>query len=183
MDVKTAFLYRKIDAEVYVELPSNLKSKYSVNRVCKLNKALYGLKQAPKIWYDTLCKELRALGFKNINEDYSIFVHEKKQLVIGVYVDDLLIMGENQEAIDKLKVELQTQFKMTDLRPATYYLSIKLTRQWNQWGNKLCLSQKAYINKILKDFKMEDANGVATPMADVSLVPHKSINYSADPEL
>jgi hypothetical protein len=78
MDVKTAFLYGKIDAEVYVELPLNLKSKYPVDRVCKLNKALYGLKQAPKIWYDTLCKELRALGFKNINKDYSIFVHEKK---------------------------------------------------------------------------------------------------------
>jgi hypothetical protein len=45
------------------------------------------------------------------------------------------------------------------------------------------LSQKAYINKILKDFKMEDANGVATPMADVSLAPHESTNYSADPEL
>lgn len=162
MDVKTAFLYGKIDAEVYVELPPNLESKYPANSVCKLNKALYGLKQAPKI---------------------CIFVHGKERLVIGVYVDDLLIMGENREAIDRLKIKLQTRFKMTDLGPATYYLGIKLTRQWNQWGNKLCLSQKAYIKKILKDFKMEDANGVATPMADVSLAPHEDINYSADPEL
>ena len=110
-------------------------------------------------------------------------MHEKEQLVISIYIDDLLIMGENWEAIDKLKVELQTRFKMTDLGPATYYLSIKLTCQWNQWGNKLCLSQKAYINKILKDFKIEDANGVATSIADVFLVPYKSINYSANPEL
>jgi Reverse transcriptase (RNA-dependent DNA polymerase) len=162
MDVKTAFLYGKIDAEVYVELPPNLESKYPANSVCKLNKALYGLKQAPKI---------------------CIFVHGKERLVIGVHVDDLLIMGENREAIDRLKIKLQTRFKMTDLGPATYYLGIKLTRQWNQWGNKLCLSQKAYIKKILKDFKMEDANGVATPIADVSLAPHEDINYSADPEL
>jgi hypothetical protein len=45
------------------------------------------------------------------------------------------------------------------------------------------LSQKAYINKILKDFKIKDANNIATPIADVSLVPYKSTNYSADPEL
>jgi hypothetical protein len=55
-----------------------LKSKYSANSICKLDKALYDLKQALKIWYDTLYKELRALGFKNINKDYSIFVHEKE---------------------------------------------------------------------------------------------------------
>ena len=108
MDVKTAFLYGKIDAEVYIELLSNLKSKYPVNKVCKLNKELYNLKQAPKIWYNILCKELRTLGFKNINKDYSIFMHEKKQLVINIYIDNLLIIEKNQEAIDKLKVELQT---------------------------------------------------------------------------
>jgi hypothetical protein len=52
MDVKTAFLYRKIDTEVYLELPPNLRAKHP-DMVCKLNKAIYGLKQAPKIWFDT----------------------------------------------------------------------------------------------------------------------------------
>lgn len=46
MDVKTAFLYRDIDSEIYVELPPGFKK---IGKVCKLNKALYGLKQAPRI--------------------------------------------------------------------------------------------------------------------------------------
>lgn len=136
MDVKTAFLYGMIDADVYVELPPNLQDK-SPGKVCKLNKALYGLKQAPKIWYDTLCAELRKLGFENINEDYSIFVQKETGVIIGIYVDDLLVMGKDRRAVDKVKKELQQRFQMTDLGPASFYLGIKLTRRWSKWGNQL----------------------------------------------
>jgi hypothetical protein len=181
MDVKTAFLYGKIDTEVYVEPPLNLRTKYP-GMVCKLNKALYGLKQAPKIWFDKLRNELNALGFENINEDYSIFVQKGTGVIIGVYVDDLLVMGKDKRAVDKAKQELQRRFQMTDLGPASFYLGIKLTRRRTRWGNRLCLSQKAYITKILKDFNLWELNPVNTPMDHKTLLP-ATTDYQASAEL
>ncbi|RYC76970.1 hypothetical protein BFJ63_vAg20155 [Fusarium oxysporum f. sp. narcissi] len=52
MDVKTAFLYGKIDEEIYVEQPEGFDD--GTERVWKLRNALYGLKQSPRIWYQTL---------------------------------------------------------------------------------------------------------------------------------
>lgn len=164
MDVKTAFLYGLIDTEVYVELPPNLQAKHP-GKVCKLKKALYGLKQAPKIWFDTLRTELKKLGFENINEDYSIFIQQRTGVIIGVYVDDLLIIGKDRVAIDEVKSELSKHFKMVDLGPASYYLGIKLSRHWTKHGNKLCLSQKAYTSKILKDFNAGPDGAVFTAVA------------------
>ena len=120
MDVKTAFLYGLIDTEVYVEMPPNLRSKFPPGSVCKLNKALYGLKQAPRICYDTLCSELRKLGFHSINEDYSLFINNETSLIIGVYVDDLLIMGKDKAAIATLKEDLRKRFKMRTLAPPLF---------------------------------------------------------------
>ena len=45
MDVKTAFLYGKIDTDVYMELPPNIRQQHP-GKICKLNKPLYGLKQS-----------------------------------------------------------------------------------------------------------------------------------------
>lgn len=61
MDVKTAFLYGDIDADIYVEQPDYLNDKST--RVCKLKKALYGLKQSPRVWYQTLANFLTTLGY------------------------------------------------------------------------------------------------------------------------
>lgn len=166
MDVKTAFLYGDIDTEVYVELPPNLQDEHSSDKVCRLHKALYGLKQAPKIWFDTLCKELRDLGFENINEDYSIFIQKSTGVIMGVYVDDLLLMGKDKAAINQVKRELNRRFKMTDLGPASYYLGINISRAWTKYGNKLFLSQTAYVDKILKDFNLDSATPMSTPMDD-----------------
>lgn len=179
MDVKTAFLYGDIDAEVYVELPPNLKDKYP-GKVCKLRKALYGLKQAPKIWFETLSKELEKLGFQASAEDYSIFV--KEGVIIAVYVDDLLVMGPDRAMIDEVKAALAKRFQMQDMGPASYYLGIKLSQHRTRWGTKLCLSQAAYVSKILRDFGMQDSTPVTTPMENKTLEPGPA-DYIASAEL
>lgn len=170
MDVKTAFLYGLMDAEVYVELPPNLKDKYAKGKVCKLRKVLYRLKQALKIWYKTLYTKLKKLGFKTLLENYSIFINNRGAIV-AVYVDNLLVIGPDRAEIDRVKGELAQHFQMTDMGPATYYLGIKLTRSRNRFGNKIALSQKAYIRKIPRDFKMDDCNPVTTLMEDKPLSP------------
>ena len=116
MDFVTAFLNGSIDGhDIFVEQP--LAYEVGINLVCKLLKALYGLKQSPRIWYQVLHDFLCSEGFTRTEADHSIFVCLERHLMIGVYVDDLLVVGENQEEIDQLKRALTTRFKMIDLGP------------------------------------------------------------------
>ncbi|KAJ6436310.1 Gag-Pol polyprotein [Purpureocillium lavendulum] len=158
MDVKTAFLYGDIDEEVYMEQPPEFDD--GTGRVCKLNKALYGLKQAPRIWYQTLAKFLESLGFYPLTSGVGIFV--KGHTYIAVYVDDLLIAGPRTEEIQQLKTALGNRFQMTDLGPCSHYLGMVVTR--DRKSRTIRLSQKAYIEKILKDFGMCEAKPQHTPM-------------------
>ena len=111
MDVKTAFLYGGIDEEIYVNQPLGHTDKTS--KVCKLRKALYGLKQSSQIWYQTLTQFLLSLGLRPINADLSVFA--KKELIIAIYVDDLLLTGPSLDEIKKAKAALSQRFQMTDL--------------------------------------------------------------------
>ncbi|GKB78225.1 putative ribonuclease H-like domain-containing protein [Tanacetum coccineum] len=92
MDVKSAFLYGKIDEEVYVCQPSGFEDLEFLNKVYKVEKALYGLHQAPRAWYETLSRYLLDNGFhkgiidKTFQKDDGIFIHQDK------YVDEILKM-------------------------------------------------------------------------------------------
>ena len=158
MDVKTAFLYSDIDEEIYVEQPTRMDD--GSGRVCRLNKALYGLKQSPRLWYETLATYLKSLGFTPLSADMSVFV--RGQTYIAVYVDDLLIIGPSTEEIRKVKGLLSDRFQMTDLGPCHYYLGMTVTRDRSK--RQVRLSQRAYIERILKDFGMQDCKPMATPM-------------------
>lgn len=97
----------------------------------------------------------------------------------GVYVDSLLIVGENQEEINQLKKALTTRFEMTDLGPVTHYLGLCIVR--NLEADTMRLTQETYIHKILERFGMRDARRVDTPMAKKDILVHADPNYRADP--
>ena len=180
MDVKTAFLYGKIDTDVYMELPPNIKDQYP-GKICKLKKALYGLKQSPRIWYLTLSQALRPMGFVAISEDHSVFVNRDKRLVLATYVDDLLILGKDQEAIASVKSALSEHFKMSDLGPVAHYLGVKVIREDTSRGSRIKLTQRAYAEKVLRTFGMADCTSVATPMDEnLVLEPSKEASDSQD---
>ena len=158
MDVKTAFLYGDIEEEVYVEQPPEFED--GSPRVCKLSKALYGLKQSPRIWYYTLADFLKTLGFQPLASDLGVFA--KGHTYIAVYVDDLLIAGPSSSEIAELKKSLNKRFEMVDLGACTFYLGMSITR--NRCERTLHLSQKGYVEKVLKEFDMHTAKPNATPM-------------------
>ncbi|GJT00533.1 putative ribonuclease H-like domain-containing protein [Tanacetum coccineum] len=92
MDVKSAFLYGKIDEEVYVSQPIGfIDPKYPKN-VYKVVKALYGLHQAPKTWYATLSTFLLKNGYRRGTIDKTFFIKKDKHdiILVQVYVDDII---------------------------------------------------------------------------------------------
>ena len=118
-----------------------LLSKVKKKKVCKLVKYLYGLKQAPRAWYEKLIEHILKLSYKHFNlDDATLFVKKfgRSILYLVVYVDDLLIMGNNDDYITSIKRELKKIFDMTYLGLLHYYLGIEV----DQKPKNIFISQK-----------------------------------------
>ena len=160
MDVKTAFLNATINELILINQPKGFETG---NYVCKLNRALYGLKQAPREWYQTIREYLESMGYYHTEADHSVFINQKRRLIISVYVDDLQIIGpRNSPYIAQLKASLSKRFDMTDLGEAKTYLGIQISR--DRIKRTMSITQSEYINKVLKRFNMQDCKGAFTPM-------------------
>ncbi|GJY71843.1 putative ribonuclease H-like domain-containing protein [Tanacetum coccineum] len=100
MDVKSAFLYGKIEKEVYVCQPPGFEDSDFPDRVYKVEKALYRLHQAPRAWYETLSTYLLDNGFQRGKIDKTLFIRRDKGdiLLVQVYVDDI-ICGSTKKSL------------------------------------------------------------------------------------
>ena len=91
---------------------------------------------------------------RSLNDDF---------IILLLYVDDMLIVGQNSSRIKKLKQELNKSFAMKDLGPANQILGIKFIR--DRKVRKLWLSQEKYNRKVLQRFHMDEANALSTSLA------------------
>lgn len=133
------------------------------DHICRLNKVIYGLKQAPRAWYIELKSFLLQLGFKNSVADTALFVlhHNDTLVYLLVYVDDIIVTGNNSMMVEKILSTLANRFALKDMGELSYFLGIKVVR-----SNKgLHLSQRKYILDLLQKMNMSDAKPVATPIA------------------
>jgi hypothetical protein len=146
---------------VYVQQPPGFRVG-SDNKVLKLKKALYGLKQAPRAWNARLDKELVALSFVRSKMEHAVYRRASKNsfLIVGVYVDDLVISGPNATDIKQFKSEMMKRFNMSDLGLLSYYLGIEV----KQANGSITLCQSSYAVKILENAGMKDCNPCDTPM-------------------
>lgn len=130
--------------------------------VYQLIKALYGLRQAPWTWYAKLNKYLEELGFVKCPYEYAVFIKREgnEVLIVGVYVDDLLITGTSVNIINKFKRQMKERFEMSDLGKLAYYLGIEVDQQ-NGFTE---LKQAAYAKKLLEKAGLGDCNAVKYPM-------------------
>ena len=105
IDVHNAYLYSKLDEEIYMKQPQGFHVKGQENKVYQLHYALYGLKQAGLMWWHKLDKSMSQIGFKQIISDASIFIHKTKStyIVAIVYVDNTLFCGPDLSLISRLK--------------------------------------------------------------------------------
>ncbi|GJY81143.1 putative ribonuclease H-like domain-containing protein [Tanacetum coccineum] len=112
MDVKSAFLYGKIDEEVYVsQPPSFLDPKYP-QKDYKVVKALYGLHQAPKAWYATLSTFLLKNGYRRGTIDKTLFIKKDKHdiILVQVYVDDIIFGSTKKSWCDEFEALMKSRF-------------------------------------------------------------------------
>jgi hypothetical protein len=102
------------------------------------------------------------LGFIKCNADHAIYCHGGKgeRLIVGVYVDDLVITGSNNRSIQKFKQEMSDVFRMSDLSLLTYYLGVEV----KQNVDGISLTQGSYAKKILEKGGLLDCNPCLVPM-------------------
>ncbi|CDO74894.1 hypothetical protein BN946_scf184988.g1, partial [Trametes cinnabarina] len=119
MDVKTAFLNGDLEEEIYMEQPEGWVVRGKEDYVCLLKKAIYGLKQASRQWNLKIHKSLLDLGFTRTYSDAGVYVYWRqggdKVTLVVLYVDDLLLLGDDRKHIKQIKDALKKQYKMTDL--------------------------------------------------------------------
>ena len=129
LDINNAFLHGYIDEEVFMFPPPGY-TKAKPGEVCQLQRSLYGLKQASRQWNLELTKFLQHQGFCESKHDYSLFtrLHQGLSIFVLVYVDDLLITGDDVAGITKLKQSLHTVFTIKDVGLARYFLGVDIAR-------------------------------------------------------
>ncbi|KAE8669333.1 hypothetical protein F3Y22_tig00112249pilonHSYRG00290 [Hibiscus syriacus] len=130
--------------------------------VCKLRKALYGLKQAPRAWYGKIAEFLTKNGYSVTPADSSLFVkdNEGKLAIVLVYVDDLIITGDDEAEILQTKENLSVRFQMKELGQLKHFLGLEVDRTHE--GIFLC--QQKYAKDLLKRFGMLECKSTSTPM-------------------
>ena len=112
-DVKSAYLQAPIDEDVYVTQPAD----YTVEeKVWKLNKSLYGLKQSGRNWHTMLHKYLLELNFNPSSADACLYIKRDngETMILLIWVNDIIIAGSSNLAIDSIKQKLSSKFVFLD---------------------------------------------------------------------
>ncbi|KAL0440932.1 UNVERIFIED_CONTAM: Retrovirus-related Pol polyprotein from transposon RE2 [Sesamum radiatum] len=171
MDVKSAFLNGYIDEEIYVEQPQGFIAKGSEEKVLRLKKALYGLKQTPRAWYSRIDKYFMDRGFRRSLSEPTLYIKSQgtDTLIVSLYVDDLIYIGNNEKMIQVFKEDMMKTFEMSDLGLMHFFLGIEI----NQEKEGIFICQRKYTETLLKKFKMESCKTVTTSFGYWRKVPER----------
>lgn len=179
MDVQTAFLNSAIRSEIYVEQPKGCIKEKEKNKVYRLKKSLYGLKESSRNWYNCFSDFILSLNFKRSLYDSCLYFNNESDIYCIIFVDDILICGEDIKKVENIKVQFKERFKMTDMGNVNSYLGIQIN--YNKKKRIMALSQSKYIESLAKKFKVNNSNVKYTPMEqNLKLQPgelNENINY------
>lgn len=165
LDVKTTFLHGDLEEEIYMVQPEGFEVRGKEHMVCRLKKSLYGLKQAPRQWYKKFDSFMVGHSYTRIDADHCVYVrefHGGNFIILLLYVDDMLILGQDVQLIRSLKIDLFKLFDMKDPGPARQILGMHIRR--DRKAIKLWLSQEKYVERVLERFYMKNAKPVWTPL-------------------
>ncbi|GJZ01740.1 putative ribonuclease H-like domain-containing protein [Tanacetum coccineum] len=162
MDVKSAFLYGKIDEEVYVSQPPGFQDPKYPQKVYKVVKALYGLHQAPRAWYATLSTFLLKNGYRRGTIDKTLFLKKDKHdiILVQVYVDDIIFGSTKKSWCDEFEALMKSRFQMSSMGELTFFLGLQV----KQKPDGIFISQDKYVAEILKKFDFASVKTASTPI-------------------
>ncbi|RVX15740.1 Retrovirus-related Pol polyprotein from transposon RE1 [Vitis vinifera] len=178
LDIKNAFLNGDLEEEVYMEIPPGFEESMAKNQVCKLQKSLYGLKQSPRAWFDRFTKAVLKLGYKQGQADHTLFVkksHAGKLAILIVYVDDIILSGNDMGELQNLKKYLSEEFEVKDLGNLKYFLGMEVARS----RKGIVVSQRKYILDLLKETGMLGCKPIDTPIDSQKNLPDIGFAVSA----
>mgnify|MGYP002413840545 FL=1 len=164
MDVKSAFLNGDLKEEVYVHQPPGFTIPGQEGKVLRLRKALYGLRQAPRAWNAKLDSTLKKMGFEQSPHEAAVYRRGSggNALLVGVYVDDLVITGTKDAEVAAFKEDMKATFQMSDLGLLSFYLGIEV----HQDHSGIALRQSAYAKRIVELAGLTDCHPALTPMEE-----------------
>jgi hypothetical protein len=143
LKIASAYLYSKLDKEIFLEQPEGFVTIGKENHVLPLLKGLYGLKQSAKLWNDQIKNTLLKTGFIQRKNDQGLNVFEYRDDVgyLIVYVDDIVLATNCVRVKTLLESALEKEYKVTNLGEVKSILGMNITIE----ENLLKISQPHYI--------------------------------------
>nr|GEU57209.1 hypothetical protein [Tanacetum cinerariifolium] len=162
MDVKSAFLYGKIDQEVYISQPIGFIDSKFPKKVYKVKKALYGLHQAPRAWYATLSTFLVESRYRRGLIDKTLFIKKDKKdiMLVKVYVDDIIFCSTKKSLCDEFEALMKSRFQISSMGGLTFFLRLQAKHK----EDRIFISQDKYVAEILKKFDFMSVKTASTPI-------------------
>ena len=161
LDVRNAFLHGILKEEVYMQQPTGYVDSTHPTHVCKLHKSIYGLKQAPRAWFESFTTQLLTLGFQPSSADSSLFIYKDGPIIafLLLYVDDIVLTGNNSFFLNQLITSLSQVFELKDMGMLHYFLGLQITRS----SQGLTLTQTKYATDLLTKHNMLNCSPCKTP--------------------
>ncbi|BFG42330.1 hypothetical protein CerSpe_286040 [Prunus speciosa] len=161
-DVKNAFLHGDLQEEIYMDPPPGIPMTSGPNTVCKLRKSLYGLKQSPRAWFGRFTNSMKRFGYTPSSSDHTLFFKRRggKLTALIIYVDDMVVTGNDNEEMQNLQKLLGSEFEMKELGELQYFLGIEVARS----KHDIFLSQRKYVLDLLTETGMLDCKPADTPI-------------------
>jgi hypothetical protein len=160
-----------LHAEVYMNPPQGLI--VPPGKTLRIKKSLYGLKQSGREWYLEACKGLAELDLYPIFADTCVFVRKDRRLIIGMYVDDMVILTDDIKTIQSFKAGIAKRWEIKDLGEVKKILGLEVTRDREKRTIKI--SQTAYADEIITEYGLTDAREAKTPPASMETLEPASV--------
>ena len=130
MDVKETFIHGYLEKIIYMNQPEGFTIKGKEKLFYMVKKYLYGLKWSPRMWYHNFDSYIQGLGLKRIYVDHYVYrKHTRDHLIyVALYVDDMLLVGNNMNLIKEVKNQLSPKFDMKYIGPTLFILGMKIKR-------------------------------------------------------
>ena len=152
-DIPQAFIKSILDADIWLRLPPGVNfmdDKGKAHRIVKLVRSLYGLRQSPQLFNKELVRFMTSQGFKQANSDSCLFTKQtpKGFLIACSEVDDILVTGTDNDAVDQFRQALVTEYEITDWDPISSFLGININ--YDLIAGRMCFDVENKIDKLFK---------------------------------